>query len=43
MERWVVEGKKGVVESWLCVECMVSRGEEVKLGGNVGGGCGKGK
>ncbi len=37
------EGNNGVVENVVCVEWMVSRREEVKLGGNVGGGCGKGK
>ncbi len=37
------EGNNGVVESLLSVEWMVSRREEEKLGGNVGGRCGKGK
>ncbi len=43
MERGGKEGKRGVSEMLLCGEWMVSRGEEVKLGGNGGGGCGKGK
>ncbi len=37
------EGNNGVVEKILCVEWIVSRREDVKFRGNVGGACPKGK